>query len=209
MFDLPLSYDPNFLLSNYYMGLQKRRPQYFAQAQNRYPQQIESPYSALSQNLAAGIGGLQVAGETAIQGISDIQQAKALPTAAPTQQTDVFGRPAYNLNEFAQYATSIKPQGATGGQLVAAGLKGAAAGAAFGPIGAAVGAVGNVTATALFGARKKKIESRRKALAEQNLLSAQRQFNQMSQVFSQGTAAQNLYNNLQNDTSRFSNFYNY
>jgi hypothetical protein len=137
-----------------------------------------------------------------------INEAKQINTTAPTATLDSFGRPMYNLGNFSSQVSAIKPQGATGGEVLSAAMTGAQAGAAFGApgalIGAGVGAIGSLFA----GKRRKTLQERRKSLAQGNLMSAQRMYNQGMESFNQRQSAQSLYNEqLQMSEDRMNNVY--
>jgi len=142
-------------------------------------------------------------------GLAGIQEAKNINTNAPTQQFDSFGRPMYNVGDFASQVASMNPSGASGFQIAGSTLKGAAVGAQFGgPIGAAIGgAVGGIS-TALFGARKKTLERRKKSLARGNLFAAQQNYNQQTSDYFARQSAQSLYNNQFNSENRMSSVFN-
>jgi len=137
-----------------------------------------------------------ISGATAIvgQGLGMIQEGKNIQTSAPAQQLDSFGKPLYNLGDFQTQVSAIRPQGATGGELLSGTLQGAQAGMAFGPVGAGIGAAVGALSTALFGKRRKTLQERRKTLAQRNLQAAQRLYNTGIEQFNAKTSAQSLYN---------------
>lgn len=153
------------------------------------PDQLFKQQQAISR--ASGIA----SGVAAIGGqmIGMVGEAKRINTVAPTPMLNSFGKPAYNLGNFHSQVSAIKPQGATGGELLSGAMSGAQAGATFGALGAGIGAVVGAIGTAFAGKRRKTLQQRRKALAQQNLMNAQRTYNQGIEAYNMQQAAQSQY----------------
>jgi hypothetical protein len=168
------------------------------------PQQLFKQQQAMNKGLSVVGGVTALAGQAA----GMINQAKQINTTAPTPTLDSFGKPMYNLGNFQTQVSAIKPQGASGGELLSGALQGAQGGAAFGPIGAGVGAVVGTLTAAFAGRRRKTLQERRKTLAQNNLMSAQRMYNQGIEAFNQRQSAQSLYNDqYQMAEQRMNNVY--
>lgn len=141
----------------------------------------------------AAIGGVNLLNS----GLNMADQARSIRTKAPRLQYDQFGRPIFNLGQFANATGAIDPAGASWGELGANVMQGASAGSAFGPIGAGIGAGISAISTGLFGNRRKNLMERRKRLAMNSLRTAQRSYNQAMTSFNSQQAARSLYDDTQ------------
>lgn len=159
---------------------------------------------------AAALGGIAEMGLSA-KAMGD--EAKGIPTLAPQMQLDNQGRPMYNLSQFANETSSIRPQGATGGEVLGGAAKGVGIGlnpalmAATGGLSAPIGALVGAGAAALGGKRRKRIMTDKKRKATESLSSRQQEFNQANIGHSQNQLAQEQYYNQLNDPSRLYNLY--
>lgn len=149
-------------------------------------------------------GGLQAASGFASiigQGVGMVQEAKNINTNAPGQQFDQFGRPVFNLGDFTQQVGSINPQGSKVGERLSGAAQGALAGAAIGgpaaPITALLGAGIGALSQTIFGRRRKRIQEKKKTLAQTSLFNAQRMFNSSMEDYNAQQSAQSLYNEQQ------------
>ena len=168
------------------------------------PQQLFRQQQTMNQ-ISSGVSG---AASLLGQGVGMIQEAKNINTTAPTPMYDSFGKPMYNLGNFATQVSAIKPQGATGGEVLSGAMQGASAGAAFGPIGAGVGALVGAGSNLLFGRRRKKLQRRKADQANLALRNAQRSYNQSMTDYNQRQAAQSLYMDTQAEVDqRMNNVY--
>lgn len=140
-------------------------------------------------------------------------QNDAINTNAPGQETDAYGKPVYNLGQLQQNINQIDTSQDSFGGIAKANLsgsfKGAAAGASFGPwgalIGGAIGGIGGIISGFSAGAASR----RKKRLAQQSLLQAQKLYNiQMSQ-YNQQLAGQSMYEDQQNNINRDFNIYKF
>lgn len=157
------------------------------------PQQLYERQQTANKVIGAASGAASLIGS----GVGMINQAKNINTATPTQQLDQFGKPVYNLGDFTQQYNSIKPQGATAGEVGSGILQGASAGMAFGPWGAAIGGVVGGISQLAFGRRRKRIQEKKKTLAQTSLFNAQRMFNSSMENYNAQQSAQSLYNDQQ------------
>jgi len=157
------------------------------------PQQLYQRQQTLNASIQAASGAASLIGS----GIGMVNQSKNINTATPTQQLDQFGKPVYNLGDFTQQYNSIKPQGATAGEVGSGVLQGASAGAMFGVPGIIAGAaIGGISQLA-FGRRRKNIAKDKKSLAQKSLFNAQRMFNSSMENYNAQQSAQSLYNDQQ------------
>lgn len=113
----------------------------------------------------------------------------------------------YGLGQDYNQAALAKPQGATGGEVLGMGAKGAAAGAAFGPVGAGIGFVAGAAAGLIGGRRRKKKQQAEKTSAQQKLKAGQQSYNQAAEYNTQQQNAAEDYLDRQNTTSRMNNLY--
>lgn len=158
------------------------------------PQQLYERQQTANKVIGAASGAASLIGS----GIGMINQSKNINTNTPTQQLDQFGKPVYNLGDFTQQYNSIKPQGATLGEVGSGMLQGAAAGVGFGGVPGAIigGVVGGISQLA-FGRRRKNIAKDKKSLAQKSLFNAQRMFNSSMENYNAQQSAQSLYNEQQ------------
>lgn len=153
---------------------------------------------------AAAIGG--IAGLAGMYG-SMVNQDLGLGNPDPLQLS-ATGQPIYDLGGFYNQAYQARPQGASAGELIGAGLQGASAGAAAGgPVGAAAGlAVG--LGTAIFGGnRRKKKQEQEKRKALEKARKGQQSFNEASQRFETDQLVLEDYLNRQSMTDKLYNLY--
>ena len=137
---------------------------------------------------AAGISGILG------QGMGMVQEAKNINTTAPTRVLDAFGKPIFNLGDFQSQVSAIKPQDATFGEKISAGVQGASAAASLGPVGALLGFGFGTLSAGLFGRRRRNLQRDKKTLAQSSLFNAQRMFNQGMESYNAKQSAQSLYN---------------
>ncbi len=157
------------------------------------PDQLFKQQQAISR--ASGI----VSGAAALGGQFSgmINSAKNINTTAPTAMVDSFGKPMYNIGNFQSQVSAIKPQSATGGEVLSGAMQGASAGSQFGFIGAGIGAVAGAIGTLFAGKRRKTLQQRRKSLAQSNLRDAQRMYNQGIEAFNMRQSAMSQYGQQQ------------
>lgn len=154
--------------------------------------------------------GSTVAGGAALLGqYSNIINAPTPNTIAPSQQLDSYGRPTYNLGQFASDVQSFKPPKTSGGEIAAAAGTGAAAGAAFGPYGAAAGAVIGAGGALIGGGIRRRKAERKNNLARRNLFAAQQLYNKGIEGFNMTDIARSQYDAAQNTQGRINNLYTY
>lgn len=162
--------------------------------------------------LNKNIGGLSSTALAGVNMVSDFvnmgNEAKGLQTKAPQLQTDAFGQPVYNLGNFNSYVKNIKPQGATGGEVISGISKGTAAGAAFGPIGAAGGALVGAIGSLLGGRRRKRIMEEKKQKALRSFRSAQTNYNEAVIGTDTERKALSSYQEQLNNQDRLFNLFN-
>ncbi len=169
------------------------------------PDQLLKQQQAASQ-VSSVVGGL---GNLANQGINMVNEAKKIQTNAPTQQFDAYGRPQFGLGNFEQSTEGIKPQGATGSEVLSGAANGAMAGAKFGPWGAAIGGVVGAGSSLLFGRRRKKLMQDKQRIAQGNLFAAQKLCNTSMEGYNQQQASNSQYQDLLNTDQRMNNLYTF
>lgn len=117
--------------------------------------------------------------------------------------------PSYQAGDYFNRAYSARPQGATGGEIVGASLKGAKIGAQFGggvgaAIGAGVGALGSIGAGEIRRARQRREKDKALKLAG----AEQQKFNTAQEEYDKQQMAQAEYTRRANPYRRMSNLYN-
>lgn len=168
-------------------------------------QQQMNQYGAIASQSAGLLG----------QFYSQAHQNDNINISAPDQQVDMYGKPTYNLGNFQQQISGINTKGASAGQLLGGAAQGAAIGAnpalvaATGglsiAIGAGVGAVGSAIGGAIGSARA----TRRKQLAQQSLMAAQRSYNSHMATYNDQQLGQQQYRDDQSPDNRMYNLYKY
>ncbi len=152
-----------------------------ANTPNNYLQTIQKGVQQVGQGIPGGVGGLISTGLSLLNNnLQGAQQASAPPDQVPGQQLDAYGKPQYNLGAYSQYAESIDPN------------------------------EGNNFFTDLGVGSHNRLQSmRKKMLAQANLRSAQKMFNNSMETFNSQQAAQGLYNDTANTDQRQQNLYTY
>lgn len=155
--------------------------------------------------IANGIAG---AGSLIGQAETIANQGRGLATNAPTQQTDAYGRPIFNLGGL-QQTIDTKPQGANAGEVLGGALTGASSGAAFGPVGAGVGFVVGGLSNLFAGGARKSAMQRNRDIAMANLQNAQKMYNSSMSMFNNKQLGQGVYNDAQDTAQRMQNLFTY
>lgn len=142
-------------------------------------------------------------------------EAKSIATQAPSMMYDASGNPVYNLNQFAINTNSIKPRGASAGEVLGGFGKGAAVGASLGNIipglgtvvgGAVGGVIGGIGS--FFGGRRRKKKMREaKRKANISLRKKQINYNEAALSTNQYNSAMRSYQDQLNNTNRLMNLY--
>lgn len=158
-----------------------------------------------ASGIQAGVAGLQNIMQAKQMG----DQANQIETAAPNQEFDYNNRPSYNLGQYAVDTNTIKPQGATFGEVAGSVGSMAMAGlSAGGPIGALVGGAFGAVSSLVGGRRRKRKMNEKKQARRRNLLAGQQRYNQSQQGYNQSRLAQEAYSDEMNTSSRLYNIYN-
>lgn len=113
--------------------------------------------------------GLQAATSIA-SGLNIGNQNQRVGVEQPTQQFDAYGKPEYNLGQYALATKSLQPQGASAGQIISGALSG-------GPVG--------VLSTLIGGGIKKSKEEEEKKRAELLLQGYRDNFNKNMSSYNQ------------------------
>lgn len=172
---------------------------------------MPTPKNLLAQQQKASQASAVVGGVSNLlsQGLGMINSAKSIQTNTPDEQVDEAGKPIFNLGESQQNTAAINPQGANGSEVASGALSGASAGAAFGPWGAAIGGVVGGASALIFGRKRKKIATKKKQLAEGNLFTAQKLYNQGIMDYNTSQGAQATYRDSVNTDQRMNNLYTF
>jgi hypothetical protein len=149
------------------------------------------------------LGGIGLAGNF----IGMANQGLGLNTNIEPMRTDSSMAPTYNAGELWNDASSVKPQGASGGELLNGVGQGASAGAAFGPLGAVIGGAAGGIGTAIAGDYRKRKQQREKNSAMRQVQSAQQNFNQADVDFRNQRNQMEDYNQRMDSSNRLYNLY--
>lgn len=169
------------------------------------PDQLLKQQQAASQ-VAGVVGGV---GNLATQGIGMVNEANSIQTNAPTQQANAYGKPQFNLGNFQQETSGIKPKGASGSEILSGAANGAMAGSVFGLPGALIGGAVGAGSAAIFGrVRRNKMKDKQR-IAQGNLFAAQQLYNSSMNNYNQQQAANSQYQDLTNTDQRINNLYTF
>lgn len=157
----------------------------------------------LAAGLQAGTGALDIFASSKAMG----DEANSISTYVPSAQSDFNGRPVYNLGQSALNASSIKPRGASGGEVVSSIGKGAIAGSAFGVPGAIAGAAFGAIGSLIGGGRRRRKMQDKRRKAFKKLRAAQQNYNTGVESFNQERQATQSYYDQLNNTNRLVNLY--
>ena len=214
--------EPNPLYNPYFNPDWKPRPQTASgQLTSITPSsQIDIPEMNAPQNnegfdAPTAIQGAIGAIDLGIDAGTMASEAKSIQTQAPSAEYDAFGRPVYNVGQFASQTSRIKPRGASAGEVASGIGKGAMAGAQIGSIipgvGTAIGAVGGAiaggVAKAFGGRRRKKKMAERKRKAQRSITNRQNNYNTEVEGYNSNRAAMQTYYDQMNNTNRMYNLY--
>jgi hypothetical protein len=134
-------------------------------------------------------------------------QGLGLNTNIGPMRTDSSMAPTYNAGDLWNEASSARPQGASGGEILNGAGQGAAAGAAFGPIGAGIGAVAGGVGTAITGGIRKRKQQKEQNSAMRQVQQAQQDFNTADVSFRNQRNQMEDYNQRMNSNNRLYNLY--
>lgn len=168
------------------------------------PEQLYQKQQKYGQYAQVAGGALSLAGQWGM----DQHKNDLINTNIPGQETDYTGKPLYSLGSVQQNINQIDTSGPSAGGIATGALQGAAAGAAFGGIGAAIGGFIGGVGSAISGIVGGNAARRKKRLAQQNLLSAQRMYNAQMAQYNTQQAGQQSYQDLLNNNREF-NIYKY
>jgi hypothetical protein len=167
----------------------------------RIPKPIASPQPEQGKPLnAANIGQAAIGAAEMIGGWASMyNEGKDINTTAPSQEVDAYGKPVYNIGEFTASSQAIRPQGATGGEILGSTAKGASIGSQIAPgigtaIGAGIGALGSIIGG--IGRKRRMRKARQNAI--RSIRTRQGQYNTSMRGFNSQQRAideYNLYNN--------------
>ncbi len=184
------------------LGVNMGKPYLPPSVPNSVSPQTYAPKMGMDQILGGLTGGFDI--YNSAHGMAN--QSLGLNPQAQGQY-DMGYQPSYNMGQDYNQAAMAKPQGATGGEVLGMGAKGAAAGAAFGPIGAGVGFVGGAVAGLIGGKRRKKKQQREKEAAQNTLKAGQQNFNKAEADYTAQQNAAEDYQDRMNTTNRMYNLY--
>jgi len=172
---------------------------------------MATPKNLLAQQQKASQASAVVGGVSNLlsQGLGMVNSANSIQTNAPDAQIDTAGKPIFNLGEAQQNTAAINPQGASGSEVASGALSGASAGAAFGPWGAAIGGVFGGASALIFGKKRKNRANGKKQLAEGNLFTAQKLYNQGIMNYNTAQSSQAAYRDSVNTDQRMNNLYTF
>lgn len=178
---------------------------------NSLPQMPQQDGGPNWGGIATGVTGMLSLAEDAV-GMAN--QPLGIETQAPGLERSATGEPVYS-GAFRNQASNAKPQGATGGEVLAGAGKGAATGAMVGSvvpvIGTAIGAIGGAIIGGLSsafggGARKRRQRDQQRS-AMRSARNQQKMFNEASASFDATQNSQADYLRRMNNTNRLWNLY--
>lgn len=161
-------------------------------------------------------GGLGVLGLTG-QWLANAHRNDNINTQAPSESTDINGKPQYNLGNFSNQINGIDTSGNSAGQVINDVGQGVSAGASIGSaipglgtlagglIGGGVAAIGSF----ISGGEASRAAKRRKAIAQQSLMAAQRTYNAHAAQYTNQQLGQQAYMDEQNPEARMYNLYKF